>query len=298
MSKWPTDELLAIIDGNNLLMRAFFSMQNKNLTTSSGVPTGALFGSIIAHANIVRTLAPTKMVWFFDSRGGSKARKEIFPEYKGNRAGNHDIGKQLSAFEAFLSVMDVRYYSEGGVEADDLIAGAVKGWDPDVPKVIVSGDHDFHQLVSKDPKVSVFKPGAGKNSPPKVFSHKTTTETYEMPPEKLPLAWALAGDKSDNIDGVRGVGFKTAQKILHRNGWDLDRAMKSEERLRGWGDIVERNLQLIDLREKSVEAGLPVRLEECHLEKEHYDQKTLVEFLEKWEMASLVGKEKAIGLYG
>lgn len=298
MSKWPTDELLAIVDGNNLVMRAFFSMQNKNLMTSEGIPTGAIFGSIVSHINIVRTLAPTKMVWIFDSRGGSKIRKELFPEYKGNRAGNHDIGKQLSVFETFLSTMDVRYYSEKGVEADDLVAEAVRRWDPEIPKVIVSGDHDFHQLVSKDPKVSVFNPGMGKNSPPKVYSHKTTTERYDMPPEKLVLAWALAGDKSDNIEGVKGVGIKTAQKMLHRHGWDLDRAMKSEKRLQGWEDLVERNLKLIDLNSGIVNPGLHVNLEECFLEKENYDSSNLTKFLTKWEMNSLVSKEKAIGIYG
>lgn len=295
--QWPTDELLALVDGNNLVMRAHFAMQNHNLMTSEGIPTGALFGSIMAHVNLVRMLAPTKMVWFFDSRGGSKLRKELFPEYKGDRPGNHDIGKQLTAFETFLSVMDVRYYSEEGVEADDLISTAVKRWDPEIPKVIVSGDHDFHQLVSKDPKVSVFKPGQGKKNPPKVFSHKVVAEEYEMPPEKLALAWAIAGDKSDNIDGVKGVGFKTARKLLQRHGWNLESAMRAEERLQGWEEIVERNLRLIDLSRDEVEVALPVEVGECELKKVTYDSDNVQKFLSKWEISSLRSKEKAIGIY-
>lgn len=295
--QWPNDELLAIIDGNNLVMRAYYAMQNHSLATSEGVPTGALFGSIMSHINIVRTLAPTRMVWFFDARGGSTVRKELYPEYKGKRPGNLDIGQQLSAFEAFLSTMDVRYYSEGGVEADDLIAEAVKRWDPEVPKVIVSGDHDFHQLVSKDPLVSVFKPGQGKNSPAKAYSYRAISEEYGMPPEKLVDAWSICGDKSDNIDGVRGVGFKTARKLLERNGWDLAEAMKNEERLRGWDELVHRNSRLIDLSRGEMGVSLHVSLDECHLKKEDYDSESLQRFLHKWEISSLRSKEKSIGIY-
>lgn len=295
--QWPNDELLAIIDGNNLVMRAYYAMQNHNLTTSEGVPTGALFGSIMAHINVVRTLAPTKMVWFFDARGGSTARKELYSDYKGDRPGNHDIGHQLSAFESFLSTMDVRYYSEKGVEADDLVAEVTKRWDPEVPKVIVSGDHDFLQLVRKDPLVSVLKPSQGKNSPAKAYSHRAISEEYGMPPEKLAEAWSICGDKSDNIPGVKGVGFKTARKLLERNNWSLEEAMEREERLRGWEDIILRNRRLIELGRDDMDISLHVSLDECHLKKDDYDSESLQRFLHKWEISSLRSKEKSIGLY-
>ena len=296
--RWPNDELLAIVDGNNLVMRAYFAMQNHNLTTSEGVPTGALFGSILAHINVVRTLNPTKMVWFFDARGGSTARKEMFAGYKADRPGNHAIGKQLSAFETFLSTMDVRYYSEDGVEADDLIAEAVNRWDEDVPKVIVSGDHDFHQLVRSRPRVSVLKPGQGKRSPAKAYSYRAVREEYGMDAERLLDAWSICGDKSDNIPGVKGIGFKTARKILARNNWSLEEAMKNEPRLAGWEETVYLNRRLIGLGTGDIEVALPVELEECRLEKDNYDSEGLQKFLHKWEISSLRSKEKSIGIYG
>lgn len=295
--KWPNDELLAIVDGNNMIMRAYFAMQSKGLTTSEGVSTGALFGSILTHINIVRTISPTKMIWFFDARGGSDARKEIYPEYKSQRPGNHDIGRQFTAFEHFLSVMDVRYFSEKGIEADDLIASAVDDWSSDIPKVIISGDRDFHQLVSKNPKVSVYNPGKGDKALSGVYSYKNVSRKYHMPPESLVDAWSICGDKSDNIQGVKGIGFKTARRLLERNNWDLADAIKYEPRLNGWKERIEINKRLIDLRSGIVDVNLQVHLDECHLRKAGYDSESLQRFLSKWEMFSLHSKERAIGIY-
>ena len=291
------DELLVVVDGNNLVIRAHGAFSRQGLTTSSGIPTGGLYGSILSHINLVKMLRPTKMVWFFDPIGGSTMRKELLPSYKGNRTRekNDDLFKQFSAFEAFLSTMDVRYYSEQGVEADDLIAGAVKNWDSEIPKVIVSADHDFHQLVSSEPRVSVLKLRQGRNSPEVLYTPKTVEDKYGVPPEKLLTIWSLCGDPSDNIPGVKGVGFLTAKKILEKYDWDLDRAILEEPKLQGQRSVIEDTKRLIEL--DGTEARLFVDINECDLKTTDYDSERALDFLTKWEMSSFVKKEKTGGVY-
>lgn len=289
-----TEPLLALIDGNNVLLRAHHALARQNFMTSSGIPTGALFGSVKSHINLVRTLQPTHMVWFFDA-GKSKMRTELFDGYKGSRKNKDrtDIQKQFQAFEKFLSIAGVRYYSEQGVEADDLIASAVKKWDQDLPKVIVSADHDLRQLVSSEPRVSVLKLGQGK-TPQKVYTPKSVEEEYGFEPSDLPLIWSMTGDSSDDIPGVRGIGFKTAAKILNEHG-TIEKALQNEPRLEGQESVVRRNLKLIRL--DGTESRLPFDVSEASFRKNDYDEKSMHDFFEQYEINSLRLKTKGPGLY-
>lgn len=292
----PKDPLLCLVDGNNLVIRAHGAFAKQNLTTSSGHPTSGLFGSIMSHLHLVRMLQPTQMVWYFD-RGGSDMRRELLSTYKGNRPRKDkkdDLHKTFSAFEAFLSTMDVRYYSEEGVEADDLIAASITRFDPSVPKVIVSADHDFHQLVSKDPKVSVLKLKQGK-SPQEIYTPSKVVEKYGCEAKFLSQLWAITGDASDNIPGVKGVGPVTAKKILDKYGWDFERAITKDPKLRDHRDIIERNYKLINL-DGSV-ARLFVNLDETELKRTNYDREMADKFLNKWELNSLRLKNRGPGIY-
>lgn len=187
------DDLIVLVDGNNLLMRAHYAMKHFGFSNREGIPTGGLFGVIKTHIALIRLLAPSHIVWFFDA-GGSKARKELYPEYKSNRnTKDSDVKRDFTRFEKFLSLANVRYYREHGVEADDLIAAAVNRWDSEIPKVIVSADHDLHQLVRRDPNVSILKLRQG-SAKQEILRYRDILEKYSLPPSMLPELWALTGD--------------------------------------------------------------------------------------------------------
>lgn len=289
----PSEKLMVVVDGNNIALRAHHALMRSNFTTTSGVPTGALFGTIKIFLNIVRLLDPDYMIWFFDC-GKSKKRTALLDTYKGNRKHREDsLPHQLSAFEKFLSLTNTRFYREAGVEADDLMAASVHRWDDSVSKVIVTADHDLRQLVSSKPRVSVLKMKQGR-SPQVVYNEKKVLEEYGLPPSRLPDLWALTGDSSDNIPGVKGVGPKRGLEILQKYP-TLEDALLFEPRLDGWRGVVERNLELIKLDGEC--ATMPVEFEETQFSKSNYDEEALLQFFEEWEINSLRLKVKGPGLY-
>lgn len=197
------DQLAMILDGNNLMIRAYFAHAKRqpdgtwnSLTTSDGRDSSGLFGATLLFSNYVKQYRPTHVLWTFDW-GKSKTRTAMDSAYKANR--NHsnriDLRPQYDAFHAFLDLLGVNYYQEQGVEADDLMASAAKMFtEHKIPSVIITADHDLRQLVS--PSVAVVKPRAGgsKYSQEQIFTEKTVMETYGLEPKRLPELWALEGD--------------------------------------------------------------------------------------------------------
>ena len=286
------EKLLAIVDGNNIAMRAHFAFKKHNFTSNDGVPTGALFGTIIQHINIVKHIDPTHLVWFFDA-GKSRERTAELESYKGNRENQpSEVYHQFDLIDKFLSIAGVRHYREHGVEADDLIAKAVKSWG-DIAKVIITGDHDMRQLVSDSPKVSVLQPISAKVDPVIWNTAKVVSE-YGVPPEKLPEVWSICGDSSDNIKGVPRIGPKGASKIIQKYG-DISNALVQEEKLRGYADLIEKNFRLIYLDGSF--ASLPISLNDCVFNKDMYDKKFMYDFLDKYSINSIKTKVHTVGIY-
>lgn len=284
------DPLLMVLDGNNLVLRAYHSQRYRNkdgewegLATSDGRPSGALYGTLVMFARLVREFNPTHVLFTFD-HGRSKARLDIRPEYKANRDSStsqrEDLKPQYGAIEKLLSTLDVRHYREQGVEADDLIANAVYRWREEMPIVIVSADHDLLQLV--DHRVKVLKPGMGGNSKEVLYTKEKIEEEYGFTPKRLSEVWALCGDSGDNVAGIPRVGYKTAAKIM--SGYDsLNEAIAYHPKIEGYEKQVMENYQLIHLDGNF--ANLHVDLEECVFNKE-FDEKSVRAFLESWEFKS------------
>jgi DNA polymerase-1 len=258
------------------------------LKTSDGRETGALYGGINTFFSYVSEYQPTHVLWTFD-HGRSSYRTEIRSNYKANRGPkDYDLSPQFTAFDRFLSLIDVRHYREQNVEADDLMAAAAIKWQEEMPVVIVSADHDIRQLVSK--RVRVVKPSMGlsKNSAEKVFDWNSTLEYYGLLPEQLPELWALTGDGGDNIDGIRGIGPKTAAKMLAEWG-DLESVLLHHPKVQGYEQQVRENYRMIRLDGKCAEFN--VRLEDCLFDP-NLDDPELTSFFEEFEMKSLVEKQQ------
>ncbi len=263
---------LFLIDGYALIYRAFFAMLSRPLTTSRGENTSVAWGI----ANFLLRLSdkhhPDRVAWVNDA--GSSFRKEALPEYKATREKlneelQQDFDRSLVRVQQLLSAFRVPLVAVDGYEADDVIAtlatrAAAEGTDV----VIVSGDKDFYQLIN--PRVSLLNPGRG--GPGAVEEHFVTlanaAERFGVPPERIVDYLALVGDSSDNVPGVRGIGEKTAQKLIADYG-DLENvlahaaditAKRPREALLAEADRARLSRQLVTLHcDVPVESGLDLK---------------------------------------
>ena len=203
-----------LIDGYSLLYRAFYALP-QSITTSSGLPTNALYGftSMVLKLLDSEEEVGIGVVW----DGGLPAfRVEIFPEYKANRSSMpEELRAQLDHLDEILEAMNIPAIRAEGFEADDTLATLSKRVPEDVELFIVTGDQDAMQLV--DGRVKVLRTTRGV-SETKAYGREEVIGDYGVTPEQIPDYKALVGDPSDNIPGVRGIGPKGAASLLREFG--------------------------------------------------------------------------------
>jgi len=224
-----------LIDGNNLLCRAHFASK---LTDKKGRPVSGTFGVMKMTRNIIKKFRPYKVVIAWDI-GRSKERIELYSEYKANRI-NRDpemrehIQRQRRDCQRLFDSLPVRQIAVPGVEADDVIGVLCEKLTG--PKVVLSNDHDFIQLVRKDVKLWLPKQE-------KLLSVKTVDDFLGFPVKHYVLWKSMVGDSSDNIKGIKGVGVKRATAII-LNGVRGKKKLpiNSEEQA-----ILDRNKYLISI---------------------------------------------------
>lgn len=264
---YDDSECLVIVDGNNLTHRSHHAF--KDLRTTSDWESGALYGNLMALSALFSELQPTHMLWCFD-RGKSEFRTELLPTYKAHRIEAQDrhvkyaevdakplneiLAPQYLAFEEFLKIRGVEHWGVKGWEADDLIAAVVAKAKNKMPIFVVSGDHDMEQLVDHGPdcRVTVYKPNFSKGQD-RFFGPEEVRVKYGVEANQLSQLFALTGDKSDNIEGIRGVGPKTAAKWLQKYG-DLAEVLAHEPKVTPADrQKVSTNFFLMDLSQPGIE---------------------------------------------
>src|SRR6478672_8279669 len=210
------DELF-LIDGNSLAYRAFFALP-ESIATSTGVPTNAIFGFASMLVKILTDYGPKATVVVWDA--GDTGRKEVYADYKAQRASRPDLLKeQWPHLEPLVDAFGYRNLRVQGFEADDVIASIVekaRTSDPKIPVMVVTGDRDAYQLVD-DGVVKIMTTSRGITDT-RVYDRQGVIDRYGIPPELIPDFIGLKGDTSDNIPGVPGIGDKTASELLQRFG--------------------------------------------------------------------------------
>ena len=223
------DELF-LIDGNSLAYRAFFALP-ESIATSTGVPTNAIFGFASMLVKILTDYGPKATVVVWDA--GSSGRKEVYSEYKAQRASRPDLLKeQWPHLEPLVDAFGYRNLKVDGFEADDVIASIAeraKTADPPVDVMVVTGDRDAYQLV--DDRVRIMTTSRGITDT-RVYDRAGVIDRYGIPPELVPDFIGLKGDTSDNIPGVPGIGDKTAADLLQRFG-TLESVLESIDEISG-----------------------------------------------------------------
>lgn len=205
-------EKIILVDGNNLLFRSYYATAyNGNfMKNSKGFPTNALFGFTNMINKIVLEEKPVYMIVAFDK--GKTFRHNEYSEYKGGRIETPDELKlQFPVAKELLEAMGIKYYEIDNYEADDIIGTFAEYCNKDerYEGLIISSDKDLLQLISDDVEMKLLK------QKDYIRYNKTSfIEEYGITPDKIVDLKALMGDSSDNIPGVKGIGEKTALKLL------------------------------------------------------------------------------------
>lgn len=195
-----------LIDASSYIHRAFHAI--RNLSTSDGQPTGAVYGFLTMMLKVMDEARPDYLVIAFDSKGPT-FRHGIFPDYKANRPpADPDLVSQFPLINELVTAMSLPASAADNFEADDLIASlARQAVEAGFEAVIVSGDKDLYQLVG--PAVTMWDTARDVRYGPTEVEDK-----IGLPPEMAIDFQALTGDSSDNVPGVPGIGPKTATKLL------------------------------------------------------------------------------------
>jgi DNA polymerase-1 len=196
-----------LIDGSSYLYRAFHAMPP--LTTSTGLPTGAVKGVTNMLRNLRKENPDSYYLSIFDAKG-KNFRHDIYKNYKANRPPMpEDLREQLSPLKEICNAMGMPVIEIPKVEADDVIATlAVMGSQQGMPMVISSLDKDLMQLV-EDPLVKMMNTMNNQ-----IYDVAGVEEKFGVHPNQIVDYLAIVGDTSDNIPGVPKVGPKTAVKWL------------------------------------------------------------------------------------
>lgn len=208
---------LILLDSHAIIHRAYHALPDFT-ASSTGEPTGALYGLVAMLLKIINDLKPDYIVAAFDLPGPT-FRHEAAASYKASRKENDanldlQLARSLDVFKAF----GIPVYSHPGFEADDIIGTIVHKLkkDKNTEIIIASGDMDTMQLVdSKKVQVYTLKKGINDTI---LYDEKKVLERFGFPPEKLVDYKGLRGDPSDNIIGVKGVGEKTATELIQKFG--------------------------------------------------------------------------------
>lgn len=206
---------LLALDGNSLAYRAFFALPD-TMATVDGEVTNAVFGFCSMFATLVKDHDPDGIIVVFD-RKEKTFRHEAAPEYKAQREKQPDtLYSQMDVIKRLLASAGVLTLDAAGFEGDDIIATIAANIGADDELLIVTGDRDSYQLV-RDPQVRVVYNLRGVTEYAIYDEAGIKTRTGVTPAQYADYA-ALRGDPSDNLEGVPGVGEKTAAKLINAYG--------------------------------------------------------------------------------
>jgi DNA polymerase-1 len=248
-----------LIDGSSYLYRAFHAMPP--LTTSKGLPTGAVKGVTNMLHNLRKENPDSYYLAIFDAKG-KNFRHTIYSDYKANRPPMPtELREQLSPLKEICNAMGMPVIEVPGVEADDVIATlAIEGSNKGMPVIISSLDKDLMQLV-KDPMVKMMN-----TMNKQIYDEAGVEKKFGVKPDQIIDYLALVGDRSDNIPGVSKVGPKTAVKWLNEFN-SIEGIVKNAENftgvvgnnLRDSIQDLDRNVELVSLKK---DVDIKVTLEE------------------------------------
>jgi len=280
---------IALVDGSGYIFRAYHALPP--LTRKDGTPVGAVYGFCNMLEKLIEDAAAdhriTHMAVVFDA-GRETFRNAIYPQYKANRPEPpEDLIPQFALIRQAVDAFSVPRVELAGYEADDVIATYARlGEEAGIEVEIVSADKDMMQLVR--PGVAMFDPIKLKP-----IGDAEVMEKFGVAPNKVAEVQALAGDSTDNVPGVPGIGVKTAAQLLGEYGdlkTLLDRAGEIKQPKRREALLANRELALISHRLVTLDPAVPVPMGLDDFLVRSVDLEKLITFLEAMEFGRLVAR--------
>jgi DNA polymerase-1 len=211
-----------LLDGYSLLFRAFYALPP--MTTTRGEPTGALYGTAVLLLKLLREEQPTGIAVAIDAPGRT-VRHDSHPTYKAGRAvAPNPLREQILRLPELVEALGAPLHRVAGWEADDVLATLARRVRPNL---IVSGDTDLLQCV--DPDTSVLFVGRRQKDHVR-YDLPAVVARYGISPSLIPTWKALAGDASDNLPGLPGIGAKTASRLVAEHG-DVEGILNDLDRI-------------------------------------------------------------------
>jgi 5'-3' exonuclease len=255
---------LLIVDGMALLFRSFYatSVYGQFMINSKGIPTNAVNGLLKHLIAAIDYAKPTHVVCCWDM-GSKTYRNDLFTDYKANRPeAPIELIPQFDLAKTVVEALDIPNLGIEGFEADDCIGTLTKNFESEMKISILTGDKDILQLLNENVDVMIFQKGIGNY---KHFTKQSFMEEFEIEPHMLIDVKALMGDSSDNYPGVKGIGEKTAYKLINQYR-SIDRLLESlDELTKGQKSKIENDLEMLHLSRRLAEINCQAPLQ-CLLE--------------------------------
>jgi DNA polymerase-1 len=274
---------LFLVDGSNYIYRAFYAI--RELSNSKGFPTNAIYGFTTMLMKLCRDYDPDYIAVVFDSKGPT-FRHEVYEEYKATRKAMPDnLIPQIPYIKDVVRGFSIPVIEEEGMEADDIIGTLVKTYSPEgIDTIIITGDKDLMQLVSDD----VILVDTMKDV---TYNAEGVKERFGVGPEKVVEILGLAGDTSDNIPGVPGVGEKTALKLIQEFG-TIENVIQNVDRVKNArirNNLKEYANQARLSRElATIKTDIELDFDMEQLRREEPDAEALKELFKEFEFSSLL----------
>jgi len=277
---------LFLIDGSGFIFRAYYGLKT-NLTRSDGTPTNAVYGFCNMLMKLLDDTEADYIAVIFDA-GRKTFRNDIYPEYKANRpAPPEDLIPQFPLVREATEAFNVPAIQMPGYEADDLIATyARQAREAGDEVTIMSSDKDMMQLITE--RVTMCDPIRNGR-----IGTEEVHEKFGVGPKKVIEVQALAGDSTDNVPGVPGIGVKTAAQLINEYG-DFETLLarageikqpKRRENLQQFADLARVSLELVTLKD-----DVPVDDDYRAFAKRELDHEKLLKFLRAQEFERIAAR--------
>ncbi|WP_349823921.1 DNA polymerase I [Catenibacterium sp. RTP21428st1_B8_RTP21428_210409] len=282
-------EELILIDGNSLLFKAFYATSDTGnyMVNRNGIPTNGVYGFARMVEKII-SINPKYVIVAFDY-GKKTFRNELLDTYKATRKETpQELVPQFALAREYLTAHNITWYEVEGYEGDDIIGTLVDFGEKNNLKVSVyTGDKDANQLISS--QTTIYRTVKGVTELD-IYNEQTLLDKYGLKPDQFRDFLGLMGDSSDNIPGIKGVGEKTALKLLHQYG-TIEGLQEHQDEIKGkMGEKIRAGMEdaLMSKKLATILRNIPIDVDLEKATYQGYDYETLKSFYEKYDMNSLI----------
>ena len=285
---------MTIIDGNSLLFRAYYATAYPGveiMRNQEGIPTNAIFAFSNMINKIISGLKEDECIMVAFDHGKQTFRKEQLESYKANRKpAPQELVEQFPIARDFLRALGIFQFEEEGFEGDDIAGTVAKMAEKEGYQVnIYTSDRDFLQLVDEKTTVHIIRKGL---SDVVAMTPEVVLDTYGFKPLQIIDYKGLRGDSSDNLPGIKGIGEKTAVKLIQEYG-SFDEIIAHADEIKGKvGEAIKADQEMgrVSRDLAIIKTDVPLTFTVSDTKYEGYDFATISEFCQKYGLKQFMSK--------